>query len=66
MKWKYLLTIDLLYTFMLILVMNWFYPKTISFVSGYEPYIFEGLIVIVLMIIWYLLLTFNVIKAFSE
>lgn len=66
MKWKYLLTIDLLYTFFLIFVMNWFYPKTVVFTSGYAPHIFESLIVVVLMIIWYLLLAFNVIKAFSE
>lgn len=66
MKWKYLLIIDLLYTFMLILVMNWFYPKTFNVLSGYAPHIFESIIVFVLVIIWYLLLAFNVIKAFSE
>ena len=66
MKWKTLFIIDLLYTFMFILVMNWYYPKTVVFNSGYAPYIFESIIVVVLMIIFYLLLGFNVIKAFSE
>lgn len=66
MKWKYLLTIDLLYTFMLILVMNWFYPRTVDVHSCYAPFIFESIIVSVLVFIWYLLLAFNVIKAFKE
>lgn len=66
MKWKYVLSIDLLYTFMLILVMNWFYSRTVDFLSGYAPHIPESILVVVLMIIFYLLLAFNVIKAYSE
>lgn len=66
MKWKYLFTIDLLYTFMLILFMNWFCPRSVNVLSGYAPYIFESIIGTVLMIIFYLLIAYNVIKAYSE
>jgi len=65
MKWSTLFIIDLLYIFEFILFMNWYFPRTVVF-SVCMPSVFETIIVVIHMIIFHLLLTFNVIKGFKE
>ena len=66
MKWKYLFIIDLLFVFQFIFVLNWYYPKTIIFTSGYAPHILRSILIVIEMIVFYSLILFNAIKAFSE
>jgi len=64
-----LLIIDLLYSVQFILFMIWYFPRTIIF-SGYTNdntlMFFASLFMLSEMIIFYLLLSFTVVKGFKE
>lgn len=63
---KQLIIIDLLYTFQFILFMTWYIPRVITFLDVTRIVFIINIVALLEMIIYYLLLAYVVIKAFSE